>query len=347
MEFNGDNQIYGLAEPTASNSPVRLQYIESGYYNLSGDTLEASLNVDDNDINNFFDSGCGSGQAVKDVYNNGTLVCGEAGGSLGLPDVLDSNNTADKFMDMNTYTIRNLGAPEGNLDAVRRQDITGMLNRTNGTLAGTLDFNGYNAELSNGCLSNDGNDEGIKVDDSGNVEITGELGLQETPVSNIGMPQDNRDAVRQGQLSDYYNLSGDTLGGNLELGGNEIQDNSGDITLGGSDVEIPDGNLEINGGVFEVNSTGYVGPRIISRDSKWTCLDFGDADDQNAGSIQYRHGEGAGSYSDTFTFTTGGTNNQFIIDSEGNIEVPNGNINLNGNNVTSTGNQELCAGDMC
>lgn len=254
LEFNGDNQIYGLDEPTASSSPVRLQDIESGYYNLSGDTLQGDLNVGGNSINNFFDSACGEDQAVKDVYNNGTFVCGEAGGSSGLPEVLDSNNTANQFIDMDNYTIRNLGAPEGNLDAVRRQDITGMLNRTNGTLAGTLNFNGYNAELSNGYLSNDGDDEGITVDNSGNVEITGELGLQESPVSNIGTPQDNRDAVRQGQLSNYYNLSGDTLDGNLELGGNEIQDSSGQITLGAGNVNIPDGNLNLNGN--NVTSTG-------------------------------------------------------------------------------------------
>jgi hypothetical protein len=121
-------------------------------------------------------------------------------------------------IDMNDYPIQNLGAPQSNVDAVRMQELSQMLNRTNGTLAGNIDFNGNNAELRGGYISNDGDDEGIRVLDSGEVKIeNGFLNLSGNSLTGLPVSDNSNDAVRQDQLSNYVKLNGDTLDGNLSF----------------------------------------------------------------------------------------------------------------------------------
>lgn len=121
-------------------------------------------------------------------------------------------------VDMNNNPLQNLGAPQSNVDAVRMQELSDSLNRTDGTLAGDLNFNGYNAELRGGYISNDGDDEGIRVLDSGEVMIeNGQLDLSGNSLTGLPVSDDSTDAVRQDQLSNYVSLNGDTLSGNLSL----------------------------------------------------------------------------------------------------------------------------------
>lgn len=69
----------------------------------------ADLNVSDNsilevqNITEFFNNECGENQAVKDIYPNGTFVCGQAGG--GLPTVLSINNTATRDINLSEQDL--------------------------------------------------------------------------------------------------------------------------------------------------------------------------------------------------------------------------------------------------
>jgi len=140
LEFNGNQQIYGLGKPTTSKSALRVTDVKDEYFNISGDTLEGDLDLNEHNINNFFNTGCGSNQAVKDVYNNGTFKCGAAGG--GLPAVLRNNNTVNQNIDANNNQIENLSAPIDENDAVRLQDVSGeYVNITGDTLSGNMSFN--------------------------------------------------------------------------------------------------------------------------------------------------------------------------------------------------------------
>lgn len=131
-----------------------------------------------------------------------------------------SDQPVDFYNDVNLNgnTLSNLSAPEDNLDAVRREELTQMLNRTDGTLAGNLNFNGHNTELGDAYISNDGDDEGVRILDSGEVRIEdGVLNLSGNSLTGLPVSEGSKDAVQQGQLSNYVNLGGDTLDGNLSL----------------------------------------------------------------------------------------------------------------------------------
>lgn len=81
--------------------------------------------------------------------------------------------------------------------------------------------------------------------EGGNVSImSGRLGLSGNRITNLGVPQEDSDAVRLGYLSDnYLNTSGDTYRGNLDMNSNRI------INVGAGNVELGDGagDLNING----------------------------------------------------------------------------------------------------
>lgn len=143
LEFPENNQIYGLGEPTGSNSPVRLQDVAGEYLNRDSPTLAGPLATDGYNIKGFFDNSCGSNQAVKEIYSNGSVRCGPAGGNSGLPTVLDTNNSLNQNIDANGYQIGNLSAPVGSKSPLRQQDLGDYVNRTGDTLAGDIDMNGY------------------------------------------------------------------------------------------------------------------------------------------------------------------------------------------------------------
>lgn len=216
-----------------------------------------NIDMNNNEIRQFFNNACGDDEAVKNIRDDGTLVCGPAGG--GLDTVLSENNTASTFIDMNERQVRNLAAPSGSNDAVRLQDVAGeYLNKSGDTVEGTLEFDSNNIALQNAFISNDGSNEGIQVDNDGNVSIVnGTLNATGNPVSNIGAPQDNLDAIRQQELSNYAKRSGPTFTGDIHLNGNEIQDTNGPTTLGEGNAEIPDGNLDMNNN--NVTDTNCIG----------------------------------------------------------------------------------------
>jgi hypothetical protein len=91
-----------------------------GTLSLSGD-----LDMDGDDIRNvgniteFFNNACGENQAVKDVYANGTFICGQAGG--GLPTVLSINNTADRDINLSGRDLEKVDGlnPGGSPEAAR------------------------------------------------------------------------------------------------------------------------------------------------------------------------------------------------------------------------------------
>ena len=229
-----------------------------------------------------------------------------------------SDQPVDFYNDvnMNENTISNLSAPEDNLDAVRRQELTQMLNRTNGTLAGNINFNGNNAELNDGYISNDGDDEGLRVLDSGEVRIeNGLLNLSGNSLTGLPASDDSNDAVRQDQLSNYVKLNGDTLDGNLSF------DNSYYVT----DLPEPE-NPEDAATKSFVESYADSNDEVISDDQKL--------------------GIDSSSTDDIITLENG---SQVTIDDDNTQLDDTGassNIDMNGYDITSTGG-EFCVGQYC
>jgi hypothetical protein len=332
LEFNGDNQIYGLAEPTASSSPVRLQDIESGYYNLSGDTLEGDLNVDGNNINNFFDSACGEDQAVKDVYNNGTFVCGESGGVSGLSEVLQTNSTANQSIQIDGgRLVTKIDQGYGANQFYSYGDATWMepgiqfrkaegsqsnpSNVTDGQELGQFTWQGYGGGFQTGALLRAEAVEGFDSDSYGTqVELfTVEEGTTDLKRKLLVDSRGNLE-IPEGSI----NVSGNAdIEDNLELGGSLTLENGQINLLGNSLTGLPVSD-DSNDAVRQDQLSGYY---KLNGDTLQGDMDL------NGYELKDSSGP----------VTLGGSD----------VEIPDGNINLNGNNLTSTGNQEMCAGDMC
>lgn len=98
-----------------------------------------NLDLNNNEIQRFFDNACPDGQAIVNIDSNGTFECSTAAGNPGLPTILDNGNTANQKINMGEYRLTKLGAPEGNKDAVRLQDVEGeYVNVSGDTLDGDL-----------------------------------------------------------------------------------------------------------------------------------------------------------------------------------------------------------------
>ena len=103
-----------------------------GTYNQTG------LNLHNNDLYNFFAADqCTGSEVVSEVYSNGSYAC----------------------TDISTYDT---DTDDQNLSEVLTQ----------GNVANqSINMNGNNLALNGGYLSNDGGNEGLQIDNSGNVDI--------------------------------------------------------------------------------------------------------------------------------------------------------------------------------
>ncbi|MDY6769929.1 MAG: hypothetical protein SVU88_03070, partial [Candidatus Nanohaloarchaea archaeon] len=111
-----DHRVRNIANATASQDAVPLSQLQGDYVARSGDSMTGNLDMVDNNITNvfhlsgYFEGSCGEGKAVKDVFDNGTVNCGDAG--AGLPSTLNINNSAHKYdINMDDQNISNLPDP--------------------------------------------------------------------------------------------------------------------------------------------------------------------------------------------------------------------------------------------
>ncbi|QGA80317.1 hypothetical protein [Candidatus Nanohalobium constans] len=181
------------------------------------------IDLNDNEIRQFFNQSCGEDQAVKDVYNNGSFECAPAGG---LDTAVEVNNTLIKNIDANGYQITNLADPASVTgdSAARWKDVVSI---EGDTLKGNLNLNGYNIS-----------DVDTLKFQSG-FSINGSLN---TSGGNVNL--DN------GSISDVYAIDG---GGDeidvldpVDLNGNQLRNSEGRLEIDGA-VYLPSGNLDMAG----------------------------------------------------------------------------------------------------
>ncbi|MFB6159417.1 MAG: hypothetical protein ABEJ95_07240 [Candidatus Nanohalobium sp.] len=144
---------------------------------------------------------------------------------------------------------------------------------------GNLDMNGNNIQLNGGYLSNDGSNEGITVDNSGNVQVpSGKLGVGTSPSASLHIAgQDNSPVLliepdsMTGETSRIRFSDPDGGTGNMNIEYADDGAASLSVTGGGLDVSSPsnsdhtvdvggsmgvEGNLDMNGN--NINSAGSV-----------------------------------------------------------------------------------------
>jgi hypothetical protein len=137
---------------------------------------------------------------------------------------------------LNENRLKNLGLPKDSKDAVRLEYVSGnFLNTSGDTMNGTLEMNNNNIALRNGYISNDGDNEGVKIDNSGNVEIpNGELKIKRYIKGNDGTID----------LSGNPDIAINSSQGKIKLeNGNKVSITS----TKNNNVEVPNGNLAVSG----------------------------------------------------------------------------------------------------
>jgi hypothetical protein len=238
-----------------------------GTLSLSGD-----LDMDGDDIRNvgniteFFNNACGENQAVKDVYANGTFICGQAGG--GLPTVLSINNTADRDINLSGQEII---------------DTSGTL-----TLRGETEVAGGNLSLNNNNIDNiasiDGNGDAIQVNDqvqlnsnrlktdtNGNY-IEGNTVSFSRLESGSGGEIDVRSAINfndvnmkniQFEDAGDLNSDGDITNGNVE---NAELDNS-QVTIAGNTVSLGDSTAVSVSDLSDISSSSETAGQTLLYDA--------------------------------------------------------------------------------
>ncbi|MFB6209838.1 MAG: hypothetical protein ABEJ56_06930, partial [Candidatus Nanohaloarchaea archaeon] len=177
--------------------------IPNGNLNMSG----GNLNMSYNEIVSFFDNSCGENQAVKEIYDNGTVKCGQAGG--GLPTVLSLNNSA------NQSNITNLDF----VDFDSKGEI-----RTDGTDAITIDSD-QNVTIKNGNLDLHGNN--LTDSTGGNITINQSILLHgDLWMTDDGSGSGNLNDPYQ-NLSEVLELSNSAGSYDIDLNGNSLRDVGG------------------------------------------------------------------------------------------------------------------------
>ncbi|MFB6294769.1 MAG: hypothetical protein ABEI97_03345, partial [Candidatus Nanohaloarchaea archaeon] len=205
----GGNRIEHLGTSNSVGDAMRKGQIQSNFVARSGDTMKGNLDMAGYDLQNpgsltnYYENACGANQAVKDVYANGTFVCGQAGG--GLPTVLSINNSAGSYnLDMNGNSLLNVNTV-GN----------------GGTTALDLGTGG-NVQIPNGNLKMSDNEiRSVTSVSSRVIEINGAASesFESASINNTG-------DITGGDWGTWYNNDGDdadiSLGGNYK-GSNGVQ----------------------------------------------------------------------------------------------------------------------------
>ncbi|WP_153549899.1 hypothetical protein [Candidatus Nanohalobium constans] len=162
----------------------------------------------------------------------------------------------------------------GRMELENGTNITGNL-EINGTttLEDDINLQGNNINLQNGYLSNDGDNEGIKIDDSGNINVpSGNIVLNKTTSQYISL-RNGKPEIRFTDTNSFTDSNdyGILRGQNNDLRLKWYDSNSGISNIlvahSSGDVEIPSGDLDMNNNnIHNLNSLDGGGDTIKTDD---------------------------------------------------------------------------------
>ena len=276
------HQINNVANPSSNSDALNLGYADSRYVNVAGDTMTGDLNMNthsisgvnqltaskivDRDNSNYYLDPSSTSKVNQMWVTSNLLVQGNI--SNVNVDNLNTNGsllpTYDNRFDVGNSSKRwRNGYFSGSLSA------NTLTTSSSATIGSTLSVGG-NVILNSHWLSGDGGNEGVFVDNSGNVGIGtsspgakldvngaatvhGALNVNSNRIENVANPSSSSDAVNLGYAdSRYVNVAGDTMNGDLDMNShnvagvdnlsvsNNIKDGSGTnrISFSGTNVVI-------------------------------------------------------------------------------------------------------------
>lgn len=311
------------------------------FYNdivLQGDK---NLDLNNNEIQRFFDTACPDGEAITNIDTNGTFECSTAAGAPGLPTILENDNTANQTLNLGDYRITNLGTPTDNQDAVPLQYLEdGFVNRSGDSLNGNLYFQDNNiinpGEIKTGGTGSDqivirdrnGSQDIARFNEGGNIEIpNGNLAISNNAINgengNIELSNDVVALNRFGGGRYSFDSNGNPY----------IEDQSNnrrfEIQNGGT-VEIINSNLSLTGNdIINVGKIDFTSGLSIDGDLNTS----GGTIDTEGGNIALNGGY----------LSNDGDNEGISIDNSGNVTISKGDLDMNSNNVDNVN----CLGDEC
>lgn len=295
-----------------------------------------NLDLNNNEIKQFFDNACPDGEAIVDIDSNGSFECSTAAGAPGLPTILENNNVANQTINLDYNNLTGLENPEAGQDAVNLQYlIDNYVSSSGDTLEGRLNFQNNNitnpAQIQTGGTGNDQ----ITIRDTNNSQDIArfkEGGNIEIPNGNLDISRnltiDNLDKLKLGKTAQTWLDSGNsgmdgvfmqyTQGTDWSRIG--IKDSSSDETFAVYDAEDSAEKFGSTGWQkqFEVKDSG----KVLVHEGN---LDLNGNNIEQVGKIDFNSGlsiEGD-------LNTSGGK-----IDTEG------GNIALNGGYLSNNGDNE-------
>ena len=197
MSFNKETKIISFTLVFSLSAFILLP-ISSAYSktDISGNTITTE-NIYTNQIESYFDSSpCGSNQAVKRVYSNGSYVCGYSSSSLST--VLSIGNSAgSNNLDMSQQDItnlRNLFFNSGTAYFVQNSDGDPIKIQGDDSGGTRKDLLSLNPDGDN--LTLHGND----LDSIGNVTVSGDMGITGGNIG-IGMNSPSQKLDVSGRLT--------------------------------------------------------------------------------------------------------------------------------------------------
>lgn len=207
LDLNG-NTISNLSDPVTADQAVPESYISSNYLSRTDPTIQGDLALSDNgniQLRGGYLSNDGDNEGIG-VLDNGTVE-------------VSSGN-----LNLNGNTITNISDPVNGQDAAT-QSWTGsnfLYNNNPQLTSGNLDLAGGNLRLSEGYISNDGDNEGIRITDSGNTELSRQLDINNP--SNTGATLDVGGKINTDAGIDSYS--------NIDLNSNSLTSTGGEICVG-------------------------------------------------------------------------------------------------------------------
>lgn len=300
------NRIEGLQQHDSGDDAMRQDDIDTTYVNEEGgETITGNLDLDGNLLQNV------------DAIGNGTdrTIQMTTGGNVEVPNGNLSLTGSNSQIDLNNPSTN--GAT---------LDIGGNMNvDSHAFFYGQVNLQGNeNIALRGNYLSNDADDEGVQITDTGDVAIpSGDLRvddgssdsgiyLQESGTNKALLYWDadqDRFVIRDHQEGDdliHINKNGPYVFRNPTTGNAMLRMNNSE----GSDVEIPNGNLKLaNTNAFEIEDTGGTAQRVATLTGSDHVL-LGDLD--SAAGDTYIRDDGTNS----------------IIAKNGNVEIPIGNLDM-------------------
>ncbi|QGA80318.1 hypothetical protein [Candidatus Nanohalobium constans] len=309
-------------------------------------SIESSLNMNSNLINNFFGSNCASDEVVESVNSDGTYNCKSITGTADDTYVNEGGDTMTGALDMSGNNVQNVGTINASTIQENGNDIGGLfVDESGDSMSGSLNMQGHHVDNLNyldlnseGQIQTDGTDA-IRFDGSQNIEIpNGNLNIR-----NGGMISFTNDDYIGHEGNDIRMETGrnmrlviDGEGGGESYHDLEVRNSNGDNLL---DVS-PNGNIQIPNGYLDMNSNDIRNLETPDSGTDAATKDYVDAQtgDAESGATQtlsqvLSEGNDAGSQA----ITSIGSGN-IDIDGSGSGNIQLNNEEVRGGSITQSNN---------